>query len=276
MLNGESNLGLRVVQALPIVGFAAQVHPLAPLRGKLASYDLAIADVGGATGNILAELQNIGFTQLTCIDPFYRGPTRPGIVFIGQELRRVEAEFDVIMYHHTLEHVTDIPLELSAVRNRLKPNGFALLRFPIVPNATFNKYREHWVQLDPPRHLHIPSRTGVEIAADRAGLEVVESGDDSTEFQFWGSELYASGVGLYEADAVGGAKAFFSLSQRHRYRRQAMTLNATRQGDQAWFIMRATSRHSLPAPAGLIGVQANDAEPHEECKGHTNTRSGQP
>src|SRR5215207_2984399 len=49
MLNGESNLGLRVVQALPIVGFAAQVHPLAPLRGKLASYDLAIADVGGAT-----------------------------------------------------------------------------------------------------------------------------------------------------------------------------------------------------------------------------------
>jgi SAM-dependent methyltransferase len=260
LVQGGSNLGFRMLQRLPRGGFSARVHPLAPLRGKLASCALRIADVGGASGQLLAELRNAGFTDLTCIDPFYYGPSQPGIRFLRQELHTVEADFDVIMYHHTLEHVADIPSELAAIRSRLRPHGFALLRFPIVPNAAFNTYREHWVQLDPPRHLHIPSRMGLEMAAGRTGLEVVESGDDSTDFQFWASELYVRGVGLHEADSVGGAKAFFSSAQLHKYRREAMALNAARRGDQAWFILRASSGDSLEVASRPMRVQDKDGQ----------------
>jgi SAM-dependent methyltransferase len=251
------SIGVRVLQAAPVIGFSARVHPLAPLSGRLSSHRARIADVGGARGDLLTELRDIGFTDLTCIDPFFSGVfPSPGIHFIRQHLETVEAKFDVIMYHHSLEHVEDVPGELAAIRRHLAPQGFALLRLPVVPNAAFDRYREHWVQLDPPRHLHIPSRRGLEVAAGRAGLVIEDAGDDSWEFQFWASELYLRDIGLYEAAAAGGARTFFSSTQLRRFRREALTLNAEHRGDQAWFILRASgrteaahSRQALPSEA---------------------------
>jgi SAM-dependent methyltransferase len=239
MLRSDGNMARPLLRWIASRTFQTRIHPLAPLRGRVGSDRWEFADVGGANGYLLAELRHLGFRQVTCIDPYFEGTVEEGVRFIHRELHSIDGRFDVIMYHHTLEHVTDIPRELRAIRDRLSPRGFALLRLPVVPNATFEHYGEHWVQLDPPRHLHIPSRSGIQTAAARAGLEIVDSGDDSTDFQFWVSELYARGIGLREAEAAGGPTAFFTSRQLRKYRAAAMGLNDKRQGDQAWFIMRA-------------------------------------
>jgi SAM-dependent methyltransferase len=241
LLHSDAHLIRLLVNGVLNKTFQVRVHPLAPLRGRLSSQELEFADVGGASGFLLADLKRSGFPHLTSIDPFFTGPTQPGVKFIGRELHTITSAFDVIMYHHTLEHVWDIPRELSAVRAHLKFGGFALLRLPVVPNAAFELYGKYWVQLDPPRHLHIPSRRGIEIAAARAGLDIVESGDDSTDFQFWVSELYSRGVALCEVEKAGGVTAFFSSRQLRTYRRAAMELNAARKGDQAWFILKVSA-----------------------------------
>jgi SAM-dependent methyltransferase len=243
------NLSYRLLRLLPFDLFGAQLHPLGPLRGKLTSRALGIADIGGGRGQLLTKLRDLGFTDLTCVDPFLSSPNLPGgITFVRQELRSLTRKFDLIMYHHTLEHVVDISTELRSIKDRLMPHGIALLRLPLLPNAAFDRYGRHWIQLDPPRHLHIPGRRGVEIAAARAGLEVVGTGDDSTEFQFWGSELYSRGVGLHRVDEAGGAKAFFSAAQLRRYRREAMALNARRRGDQGWFILKKSRAPASAEP----------------------------
>jgi SAM-dependent methyltransferase len=251
-----------VLQAAPVIGFSARVHPLAPLNGRIPSRRARIADVGGARGDLLTELRDIGFTELTCIDPFFSGVfPSTGIHFIRQHLHTVQAKFDVIMYHHSLEHVEDVPGELAAIRSRLTPQGFALLRLPVVPNAAFDRYRENWVQLDPPRHLHIPSRRGLEVAAARAGLFIEDAGDDSWEFQFWASELYLRDIGLYEAAAAGGARRFFSSAQLRQFRREALALNAEHRGDQAWFILGASRATSAVPPPPRPALQAGATTP---------------
>ena len=104
----------------------------------------------------------IGFKNLTCIDPYLEGSTsRDGVRFIKATLAEVSETFDVIMYHHALEHVTDLDAELTVARTRLAQGGFLVIRLPTLPNTAFEAYRNHWVQIDAPRHIHIPSRDGV-------------------------------------------------------------------------------------------------------------------
>ena len=149
--------------------------------------------------------------------------------------------FDVIMYHHALEHVTDLEAELATARRCVAPAGFLVLRLPTLPNAAFDAYRNHWVQIDAPRHIHIPSRDGLRQVASRCQLALVVSGDDSTEFQFWGSEEYARDVALAESKLAGGGGHKLPWAERRRQRQRAQSANARGRGDQAWFVFKPTA-----------------------------------
>ena len=93
------------------------------------------------------------------------------------------------MFHHSLEHVDDPEAALSLCRKRLEPQGRVLVRIP-VPHYAWRRYRDRWVQLDAPRHLHLMSERGFTQLVQRAGLVVAKVFYDSTPFQFWGSEAY--------------------------------------------------------------------------------------
>jgi hypothetical protein len=153
-------------------------------------------------------------------------------------LGHVQGVFDVIMYHHTLEHVLDLDLELASVHDHLSPTGIALFRLPLLPNAAFDQYRNHWVQIDPPRHIHIPSRQGLRVAAERAGLRVIAEGDDSAAFQFWGSELALRGIPHHLAEKRGLLRQAFTAGQIRAFERRAAQLNRQSRGDQGWVLAR--------------------------------------
>lgn len=230
----------RLARALPVIGAWLRNHPLASLRGRLLARHARVADVGGGNGHVLGALFGLGFRDLTCIDPFVApGAVREGIRHLPAHLAEVDERFDLIMYHHALEHVIDLDAELEEIGRHLSPAGIALVRMPLLPNEAFDLYREHWVQIDAPRHIHVPSRDGIARAAARHGLEVEAGGDDSTGFQFWASEGYLRDVPLVEQ---GAAREWARAGRRVERERDARAhaLNARGRGDQGWLILRPT------------------------------------
>lgn len=235
----------RLLCSLPIVGFFMETHPLRALRSVTLGRRSRIVDVGGGKGVMLRGLRALGFRNLTCVDPYLRfSGQRDGIRFMSCTLGDLTESFDVIMYHHALEHVVDLEAELKAARRSLAPGGAVIIRMPTLPNSAYDAYGANWIQIDAPRHIHILSREGMKVAAQRCRLEVVATGDDSTEFQFWGSQEYAADVPLNESRFTTGGRHKVPWRIRRGLVRRARAANAQGRGDEAWFILRPFGRES--------------------------------
>lgn len=196
-----------------------------------------ILDVGCGAGLLLVDLADAGFRELLGIDPYLPETVRyaNGVEVRRETLEDVRGEFDLVMLHHVLEHVAS-PVELlRGVARRLAPGGTALVRLPTVSSEAWERYREQWVQLDPPRHLFVPSRRGMEALVERAGLSIREARDDSTDFQFTGSEGYLRDIPLQQQVPP-------SRNGRRRLMRRAEALNRRVRGDQvAYYLERMDS-----------------------------------
>jgi SAM-dependent methyltransferase len=66
-----------------------------------------ILDVGCGAGALLDQLAGLGFTKLMGADPFIASDvrTRRGVEIKKLRLSEVADKFDVIMFHHSFEHV---------------------------------------------------------------------------------------------------------------------------------------------------------------------------
>lgn len=201
-----------------------------------------ILDVGAGTGEILSHLRDVGYRDLTGVEPFLPGDEEraAGVRIVQAELEAVaregrEGPFDVIMFNHALEHVPDPEGALRAARSLLAPAGRVLVRVPVADCLAWKRYGTAWVQLDAPRHLFIFSRKGLAALALRAGLNLEAVRDDSTEVQFLGSELYREGRPLEEF------RERYGWAARRRFRKEARRLNARGEGDQAGFVFVASN-----------------------------------
>jgi hypothetical protein len=148
-------------------------------------------------------------------------------------LSDVEGKWDLIMFHHSLEHIEDQRGTLARVGQLLGPDGWCLIRVPTVDSDAWDEYRDRWVQLDAPRHLTLHSMASMERLADSAGLRVEAVVHDSTAFQFEGSELYRRGRPLSDL-----ARSGVPRGQRRAYATRAAALNRVGRGDQAAFFLR--------------------------------------
>jgi SAM-dependent methyltransferase len=189
-----------------------------------------ILDVGCGSGELLQDLASQGYRNLLGIDPFLDGNRAlPG----GVELRRttiheLSGTFDLIMFHHVLEHVADPKQTLAAAARLLAPGGHILVRVPLADSFAWEHYRENWVQMDPPRHLFLHTVRSMELTGGEAGLELRAVEHDSTAFQFIGSELYRRGASLTSGRRLPRWQVW-------SYRNRARELNRQGRGDQAAF-----------------------------------------
>ncbi|MGE2721080.1 class I SAM-dependent methyltransferase [Mycolicibacterium celeriflavum] len=199
--------------------------------------EMRILDVGCGAGALLERLARVGFTNLVGVDIFIAadGETPSGVPLLKRDLSEVIEQFDLIMLNHSLEHVPDPIATLKLVREKLSVGGICLARVPTTSSDAWDIYQADWVQIDAPRHTVIPSRRGMELAADRAGFLVEKTFDDSTLGQFMGSEAYRRGI------AVTDPKMFrmFGPKQIWAWERRADALNREDRGDQAGFVLRA-------------------------------------
>lgn len=220
------------------------------LAGVPARSDMRILDVGCGNGHLLSILHRANFRHLEGIDPYLPLDVEvvPGLWVRKMELTQLSGSFELIMLHHTLEHVPLWRELLKACQERLSPHGKILLRFPSAESAAWEKYQENWVQLDAPRHLHLHTRKSLEIMASQVGLKIERCWCDSAGFQFWASELYKKGVSL--TDETGNVRdpgKYFTKAQMQNFDKLALQMNASGQGDQLAVVLSATD-HEIVEP----------------------------
>ena len=194
-----------------------------------------ILDVGCGDGAWLRRLRDHGYAHLLGVDPFIVTPIvhRGRMLVQKGTLDDVSGEWDLIMFHHSLEHIADQRGTLASVAGRLASGGRCLIRIPIVSSDAWEEYRDRWVQLDAPRHLVLHSTESLKRLAESVGLQVEAVVHDSTMFQFEGSELYRRDRPLTEL-----SPATYSRAQRRAFAQRAAVLNARGRGDQAAFYLR--------------------------------------
>jgi SAM-dependent methyltransferase len=217
-------------------GRSPHLESLAYLRPKPG---MAILDVGCGDGNVLYLLRELGF-RAEGVDKFIpRHITdQYGIRVHSVDLSEIQGKWDLIMFHHSLEHIPEHHKVLGLVRKRLNPEGRCLIRMPVAEEA-WRIYGINWVQLDAPRHLILHTIRSFRILAEQSGFLVEQCYCDSDEFQFWGSELYKRDIPLRE-----GGPHLFTANQLYAFQKNATILNQHHIGDQGVFVLRQAGENT--------------------------------
>ncbi len=199
--------------------------------------DARILDVGCGSGGLLDRLTRIGFNNLRGADPFIEADavSAEGAPLMKADLSDVAGKYDLIMFNHSLEHVPDPVATLKVASEKLAPGGMCLARVPTTSSEAWTTYRADWVQADAPRHMVIPSRQGMAMAAERAGMRVVRTFDDSNLGQFLGSEAYRRDVAVTDPKVL----RMFGPRQLWEWEKRAQLLNGRGRGDQTGFVLQA-------------------------------------
>lgn len=238
-------LGARSVTGAVLAALLGDPLP-AWIRGLGIDVDSRILDVGCGSGHLLASLHRQGFSNLTGVDPYVpEDRSQSGVIRVfKRNLGHLQETFDLIMLHHSFEHVPDPLATLRAVRGRMRPGAAVVIRVPVVPSEAWDEYGTDWVQLDAPRHLHLHSLKSMEVAAGSTGLTIESVEFDSTTLQFLGSEQYRRGIPLEDPRSFkhGIAGSMFDPGDIEVFERRARELNADRRGDQACVVLRAQPR----------------------------------
>jgi SAM-dependent methyltransferase len=217
---------------------------LRALRRIPLQQDSRILDVGCGKGDLLRILQGLGFKNLSGADPFNAEEIDygDGLKICRVGIDKVEGKRDLIMFHHSFEHVPDPEDTLRSAAALLDHGSHCLIRIPIIPSAVWDEFGSDWVQLDAPRHLFIHSVESMQILAAKTGFELVDVVHDSTAFQFWASEQYARGISLADPRSHGKnpTGSAFTPEQIREFEQRTEELNAAGRGDQAAFLLRRT------------------------------------
>lgn len=232
---GKSQIG-RFMQ------FLSPNAKLTSLRPARLNKDSRILDVGCGSGHLLYSLRETGFRKLLGIDPFNREDiTYPnGLRIEKRDIFSEQGQWDLVMFHHSFEHLADQQSNLQQAFHILKPGGIALIRVPTVSSWAWQEYGVNWAQLDAPRHLYLHSLKSMETLAMQTGFRQEQVIYDSFAFQIWGSKQYEQDIPLHDPRswAVSPENALFSTKQIQAYERRSRELNAINQGDQAAFYLR--------------------------------------
>ncbi|MBD2654451.1 class I SAM-dependent methyltransferase [Synechocystis sp. FACHB-383] len=213
--------------------FFGQPYFVPWLKYSRITYDSAILDIGCGGGTLLRHLHACGYQNLTGVDPFLKESVKVAgieLLKLGIEGLDQNQNYDLIMLHHSLEHMVEPLWTLKHIARLLNPQGIALIRIPVAGTWAWRTYGANWVQLDAPRHLLIPSVQGMKQLIEQAGLCLQKIEFDSDQFQFIGSEKNRLGK-AFNTDP----KDLFSSRQLQQFTQQAHQLNTENDGDQACF-----------------------------------------
>lgn len=151
-------------------GVADQPFDAPPTRGRFLDLGCGVGDGLALARNVGWEVTGVEFSSSAAEIARSRGFE----VIVGDvEVVPYPGSFDWIQCWHVLEHVPDPVRLLRRVGEALAASGTAEI---VVPNRlSFNAwlFRNRWMHLDLPRHLHHFRPIDISRLADRAGLEVV-------------------------------------------------------------------------------------------------------
>lgn len=224
----RTRVGLSRVCPLTLAERFAALPPWMPSLRPL-SVSARILDVGSGSGRLVANMRRMGFANTHGVDPFVEETTT--LVTKGS-LPGISGQYDLVMFHHSLEHVAQPLDSLRTAKEILTPDGRILVRLPLMGTECWRTYGTDWAALEAPRHLAIPSQRGIEAIAQRCGLRIDDWYCDATIFTLWASELYRQDIAHTEAATIKMTEA-----QRVKFQKLADAANARCDGDTAVFVL---------------------------------------
>lgn len=196
-----------------------------------------VLDVGCGAGHLLLNMRQAGFVDLTGIDPFLEDAISepcPGVRILSQDIgKHDDGTYDLIMMHHSLEHMQNQFDSMKSARRLLSPRGTLLIRIPCVSSRPWKLYRADWVNLDPPRHYFLHSHDSLRRLASSTGFKVSRLICDSNAFGYAGSELYKRNTPINRGAEAGYVNFDHELGKEvvAGFQRQAEQDNAKLEGD---------------------------------------------
>ncbi len=201
-----------------------------------------ILDVGCGTGKLLFRMGNTGFTNLTGIDAFIEKNIfyKNGVKIYKKNLSKIDGKYDLIMMHHSLEHLEDQHAVFKKLSSMLGSGKFLLIRIPVCSSFAWRNYKENWFALEAPRHFYNHSKKSLSYLADKYGFEIFKTAYDSRSIQFWGSEQYKKGIPLMDKKSyfVNPGESIFTSAQIDEFEEETKKLNRNGDGDQACFYLK--------------------------------------
>jgi 2-polyprenyl-3-methyl-5-hydroxy-6-metoxy-1,4-benzoquinol methylase len=227
---------LRVDTLLPV----AKVLQHAGIR----NFSARFLDVGCGSGSLwLANLRTMGFRQLFGADPFINSDVNcEGVTIFKRQINEMTGSFDLITFHHSLEHIPDQDAALASACRLLAPNGVILVRIPIVSSYAWRHYGTNWVEMDPPRHLYLHSRESIRLLAEKSGLDLYATICDSLELEFYGSEQYLRDIPLTAKNSywLNHDNQIFTQEEIEGFKDMARQVNEQDESGRACFFFRKT------------------------------------
>lgn len=206
-----------------------------------AKFGDAILDIGTGNGSLLAKLFQIGYTNLTGIDPFIdKSHDYGSIKILRKDIYEVTEKYDVVMMHHSLEHMFEPQKVLAQAMKITRPGGSVLVRIPIMGNYGWQQYGIFWCGIDAPRHIFIPSEKQMRKLAEDAGFSVEKFYYDSSDYLIWSSEQYKQGMPLHDPKShmFNPDNSQFSKEDIKRFRAIMKKENERGNGDTAVVCLR--------------------------------------
>jgi 2-polyprenyl-3-methyl-5-hydroxy-6-metoxy-1,4-benzoquinol methylase len=140
-LDSKNPIGFIFAQLKPLPA-VYQLFPILAIKK-----DARILDVGSGGGPFLDFLASKGFRNLNGADPFNQSKivTENGAAIEKRDIHSINQPFDVIMFHPSLENVTDPAADIQKAHDLLSKNGICIVRIPTSSSPARKKYQENWI-----------------------------------------------------------------------------------------------------------------------------------
>jgi|HigsolmetaAR201D_1030396.scaffolds.fasta_scaffold00193_11 2-polyprenyl-3-methyl-5-hydroxy-6-metoxy-1,4-benzoquinol methylase len=210
---------------------------------QLSNKNESILDVGCGNGQLLKRIYRLGFNDLTGIDPFMDKDViyNPQLRLLKKDIFDIQGQFDVIMMHHSLEHMDHQNEVIGKAASLLSEKGRLLIRIPIVSKPLMEKYGINVVSLDPPRHFYIHSLKSITHLIQQNNLSIYKTVFDADPFSILGSEQYSRDISNVNDDRSyiqNPQNSIFTQEDLQRFQQEIDQYNQAGESDSVALYIR--------------------------------------